>query len=91
MVKRDIDEKMRLVMSNDKTHGLDKNLMAKITKIISPDHGETFGVIKNRLRWFKPEDVRKALDRMAEARVVKIEKTVNPRSKVESERFYFIG
>lgn len=91
LVKRDIDEKMRLVMSNDKTHGLDRNLMAKITKVISSDHGETFGVIKNRLRQFKPDDVRAALDKMTAAGVVRLEKTHHKVTKKEVERFYFDG
>lgn len=61
LVKRDVDEKMRLVMSNDMTHGRDKNLMAKITKVISKDHGETFGVIANKMRAYSKADVQKHL------------------------------
>lgn len=91
LVKRDIEEKMRLVMSNDKSHGLDRNLMAKITKVISKDHGETFGVIRNRLRMYKPDDVQKALDRMADAGIAKKETRTHPKSKAQIERWFFVG
>lgn len=91
LVRRDIDEKLRLVVSNDKTHGTDKNLMAKITKYISDDHGETFGVIKNRLRGYKPEDVQKALDLMAANGTARKEVKQHPKTKKEIIRWYFTG
>jgi hypothetical protein len=90
LVRRDVDEKLRLVMSNDKTHGADKNLMAKITKIISKDHGETIGVIRNRLRSYKPDDVQKALDKMIEGGAV-IKKEAPAGKGKKTERYYFTG
>lgn len=91
LVKRDVDEKIRLVVSNDDTHGADKALMAKITKIISKDHGETFGVIKNRLRKYKPEDVQKALDAMVSGSVAKKQRTEHPKTKKEVIRYFYTG
>ena len=91
LVKHDIDEKLRLVMSNDQTYGSDKVLMAKITKVISKDHGETFGVIKNRLRTYKTDDVRKALGVMVDGGSVKMEVTKHPSNGKEVERYFFTG
>lgn len=91
LTKRDVDEKLRLVMSNDKTHGTDKNLMAKITKYISSDHGEKIGVIKNRLRQYKPEDVVKALEMMEATGAARRETTKAKNNGKTTERWYFTG
>jgi len=91
LVKRDIEEKMRLVVSNDQSHGADKSLMAKITSVIDKEHGETFGVIRNRLRRFKPDDIKKALDKMAEAGMVRIDTNDHPANKRTVERYFFTG
>lgn len=91
LVKKDVDEKIRLVVSNDDSHGTDKALMAKITKIISSDHGETFGVIKNRLRKYKPEDVQKALDTMVSGSVAKKEQILHPKTKKSYDRYFYTG
>jgi hypothetical protein len=91
MVRRDVDEKLRLVMSNDSTYGADKVLMAKIAKLISKDHGETFAVIKNRLRSYKPEDVQKALDIMVAGGVAEKTETEHPKNKTPIERWFFTG
>jgi len=91
ITKRDVDEKLRLVMSNDETHGTDKNLTAKITKYISKDHGERVGVIKNRLRRYKPEDVVKALEKMEAAGMARRETTKAKNNGKVSERWYFTG
>jgi hypothetical protein len=91
LVKRDVDEKMRLVMSNDMTHGRDKNLMAKITKVISTDHGETFGVIANKLRAYSKGDVQKALEFMEKHGAARKEETQHPKKKETVTRWYFTG
>jgi len=88
LVRRDVDEKMRLVISNDPTQGADKGLMARITKIISKDHGETFGVIKNRLRRYKPDDVRTALGKMTDAGHVRKHEERHPVNGKVSERWF---
>lgn len=91
LVRRDIDEKLRLVMSNDATYGADRVLMARIAKIISKDHGETLGVINNRLRRYKPEDVRKALDTMEQRGAARREATEHPSNGKEVERWHLVG
>jgi hypothetical protein len=89
-VRADIDQKLKLVVSNDQTYGADRVLMAKITKVIGKDHGETFGVIANRLRNYKKEDVRKALETMKDGGVAALEVTEHPRTKKPVERWRMV-
>lgn len=64
LVRRDLDEKARLVTANDREKDAPKlALAAKVANIIDGD-GETFGVICNRIRKAKKEDVQAALDEM---------------------------
>jgi hypothetical protein len=64
LVRRDLEDKARLVTANDREKDAPKlALQAKIANIIG-DEGETLGVIKNRLRKWKPQDVQKCLDDM---------------------------
>jgi len=64
LVRRDIDDKARLVTSNDRVKDAPKlALRSKIANVIDGD-GETLGVIANRLRKYKREDIKKELDAM---------------------------
>ena len=78
-------------MSKDGSYGADKQMMADITKHIDKDHGETFGVLKSRLRKYKPEDVKKALDIMAKNGVAVMKQTTHPRNGKTVERWHFVG
>jgi hypothetical protein len=69
LVRQDIDSKARLVTANDRAKDAPKTaLMARIAGLIEGD-GETLGVIYNRLRKHKREDVAKCLDEMVAAGV----------------------
>jgi hypothetical protein len=72
LVRRDLEDKARLVTANDREKDAPKlALQAKIANIIG-DEGETLGVIKNRLRKWKPQDVQKCLDDMVASGLVSI-------------------
>jgi hypothetical protein len=65
LVKRDVEEKTLLVTANDSAKGAPKRaLQAKLMGIIGGDDGETIGVIVNKCRRHKREDVEKALAEM---------------------------
>lgn len=67
LIRRDLDEKARLVTANDREKDAPKMaLAARIANIIDGE-GETFAVICNRLRKAKREDVKAALDQMAQS------------------------
>ena len=72
LVKRDIESKMHLVVSNDPNKG--KQAMALQSTIAHAlgDEGLTIGVLRNRLsRKWKKEDVDKMVDHMVERALVK--------------------
>jgi hypothetical protein len=67
LVRRDLEDKARLVTANDRQKDAPKMaLQARIASLIGGD-GETLGVIVNRLRKWKREDVQKCLDDMVKA------------------------
>ena len=86
LVKRDIEQKIRSIMSND----LDKAapvdaLAARVLNICGGEDGETISVIAQRCRGKRKEDVVAVVARLAEAgRLEKIQKKWSGRV---SERF----
>jgi hypothetical protein len=65
LVKRDLEEKARLVTSNERVKDAPVLAMrAKILNLISGDDGETLGVIVNRMRKYKKADVERCLDEL---------------------------
>jgi hypothetical protein len=66
LVKRDIEQKMKLAWSNSATDKGDA-LMARIMTLVSKDHGETIGVICNQCRTYRKEQVQEAVKRLVES------------------------
>ena len=80
LVRRDLEEKSRLVTANDREKDAPKlALQAKIANIIGED-GETLGVIRNRLRKSKAADVQKCLDDMVAAGIASKAERQHPRN-----------
>jgi len=71
LVRRDVEQKMRLVTANETGEG-DMQLFAKIANVIDGD-GETLGVIYNRLKRVKRADVDAALAKMESRGMVRQE------------------
>ncbi len=88
LVKQDTETKLRLVVSNDKTAKSDTKLYASITKHIDKDHGQTFGVIKNKLRSYKEADIKTALENMERAGEARRDVSTHPFTKKTIERWY---
>lgn len=89
LVRRDIQEKTRLVIGND-THKSFRGdaLTARILSVVA-DEGEMQGVIFNRLGRsnFGREDVQEALDKLVAAKRVRTVEVVHPRNKTISLRY----
>lgn len=67
LIKRDVEEKMRLVIGNDRAKDQpDMALKARICNVISGDDGETISVICNRLRQ-PAKDIEAALVELVDA------------------------
>lgn len=88
LVKRDIIEKMRLVVSNDRAKDSPMEaLRAKIANIISGDEGETLGVIANKCRPAKKAEVEECLQKMVDAGQVSVEESIHKFTKKMVKRY----
>ena len=88
LIKRDIIEKIRLVVSNDRMKDAPgEALRARIANAISGDDGETLGVIMNKVRPFKKVDVEACLAKMVDSGQAKIEECVHKYTKKPIKRY----
>lgn len=88
LIRRDVGEKARLVMSNDREKDAPAMaLEARLANLCSGENGETIGVIYNRMRGKKHEDVDAALAKMTDEGVM--EKM--PAKQKGTFRYRFIG
>lgn len=87
LAKRDVDRKIKLAYSSDKGEQAD-GLAAKVLSLVDSEHGETLGVICNRLRSTPKEQVKTLLDQMVKNGMLREEVSQHPRSKKEVLRFY---
>ena len=91
LVKRDVDEKTRLVIGNDRRKdGPAQALMARILNLVAGDQGETLGVLVNRIKNVKKEDIQKCLDLMIKEKMIVMQETVHPRKKIVSKRYKMV-
>lgn len=80
LVARDLEEKIRLVIGNDRQKDDPAlALAARIMNLVAGDDGETLGVICNRLRPHKKGDIEKILEKMLDKGIIRVED--GPRSK----------
>jgi hypothetical protein len=87
LVRRDLEDKARLVTANDREKDAPKlALQAKIANIIGGE-GETIGVIFNRLRKWKKQDVQKCLDDMVGSGVAFSEE-INPTGRGRKSKVF---
>lgn len=82
LVRKDIDDKARMVIANDRQKDDPKIAMAsRIANIIDGD-GETLAVICNRMRQYRRADIEKVLADMVERGIVQSTATKSGRSLV---------
>jgi hypothetical protein len=89
-VERDIAEKINLAASNmaqvDKR--LDEALARRVIAMLDTDHGETTGVIANRCRPVRKEDVERTLGTLKQMGKVRCVETIHARNKTKTEHWY---
>lgn len=89
LVKRDIEEKIALVVSNDRAKDSPAMaLMARVAGLVSGDEGETMGVIANRCRGYKREYIEKTLENLVNDGRVRKEENVHPFTKKTVARYF---
>ena len=74
MAKRDIQEKLKLAYTNSAESDTDR-LAAKIMSLVSQDHSETIGVIRNRCRSFDKGQVDAVINKLVDAGQLLCEET----------------
>lgn len=88
LIKRDIDEKTRLVFANDRQKEAPvAALKARVLNVLSFDEPESLATIHNRLRTVRKEDVKTCLNELEKLGEVRIIHDVHKRSKSPIERF----
>lgn len=86
LVRRDIDEKMKLAnanSSNDKQDALASLVMSHVTA----EHGETIGRLRSKCRSYRAEDVNKIVEKLEEAGYLRSED--HPAGKGRTTKKYF--
>jgi hypothetical protein len=87
-VRNDIEEKIALVVSNDRAKDAPAlALKARILGLVSGDDGETSGVIINRCRGYKRADIETALAALCSEGHVSKEEKVHSKSKKVVARY----
>jgi hypothetical protein len=87
LVKHDIETKARTVISNDRQKDAPEDaLFSRLGNLIDRD-GETFGVLINRLRQYKKEDIETALKKLVEKGSIAVEESIHPRRKIRVKRY----
>jgi hypothetical protein len=88
LAKADIERKMKLAFSNmAQKDDPGNSIAAKIQNIISKDHAESMGVLVNRCRPHKREQVEQILSAMVQAGAVEELITTNPTNGKEVKKY----
>jgi hypothetical protein len=88
LVHRDIEDKARLVLGNDRAK--DDPALAlqnRISNLLAGEEGETLGMLVNALRPAKRGAIEAALDRMVKLKMVQIEEYVHKFTKKNVKRY----
>lgn len=84
-------EKIRMVYANDRVEDPTDSRSAyaeKVMALLTKDHGETFGVIRNRLRKVPKEALQSLLDEMVEKGKLKREEVEHPVNKRVATKYF---
>jgi len=92
LVRRDVEEKALMVTANDSAKDAPKRaLQAKLMGIIGGEDGETLGVIVNKCRRYKRQDVEKALADMVEKGLASCAEVEAPRNGKKTIRYTLVS
>lgn len=94
VARDDCLEKIRMVYANDREEDPTDSrsaYAAKVLALVKQDHGETFGVIRNRLRKVPKEALQSLLGEMVEQGALREEVTQHPTNKREVCKYFATG
>lgn len=84
---KDVENKIRLAYSADKQEDA-SGLAARVLSLVSSEHGETLGVICNRLRGTPKAQVQKLLDQMVDKGMLRAVESKHPSNGKQILRYY---
>jgi len=88
LVKADVDTKANIVIGNDRAKDSpERALFSKIENLLKNEEGETLGVLVNRLRPSKKDEIERALEKLVEKNAIVVVETVHPRRKDKIKRY----
>lgn len=91
LVKKDLETKFRMVTANDRELDAPALAMkARVGQLISGDQGETMGVILNRMRKYRADDVEACLKKMVDRGEAVAEEAVHPYNKKRIVRYKLV-
>lgn len=92
LIKNDVEEKTKLVTSNDREKDNPALAMrAKIASACGRDEGLTLGTLYNRMRGKRKEDVDKVIEAMVKQKLLAREEVVHSVNKTKTYRIRYIG
>jgi hypothetical protein len=89
LAMRDVEQKIKLAYSTENKESSD-GLAAKVLSIVDKEHGETLGVICNRLRGTPKPQIEALLVQMTERGMVKAVECEKGHTKAKYFRYYAI-
>jgi len=87
LAMKDVDKKVKLAYSSEKPEESD-GLAAKVLSLVDNDHGETLGVLSNRMRGTPKKQLEELLLKMAEKGMLRAEESIHPYSKKKVVRYF---
>ena len=87
LAMRDIEQKIKLAYSTENKESSD-GLAAKVLSIVDKEHGETLGVICNRLRSTPKTQVEALLVQMIDKQMIRAEEQIKPSTKQKYLRYF---
>lgn len=87
LAMRDVEQKIKLAFSTENKESSD-GLAAKVLSIIDGDHGETLGVICNRLRNTPKTQIEALLLQMTDKNMIRAVECVNAHTKKQYLRYF---
>lgn len=91
LVKRDVEDKIRMVTGNDRAKDApQKALRARIEALTGGDEGLALGTLVNRLRGFTKDSVEQEVADMVDGGLLLEEVTTHPRNKREVKKYRLV-
>lgn len=87
LAMRDVEQKLRLARAEDKKDEID-GTAARVLSLVTKDHGETLGVICNRLRSVPRAQVEELLKQMVDKGVITAVESMHPYSKKPTIKYF---